>query len=284
MSRKWIGWTVVALLLVVLAYVGSPYLAVHNFKEAAISADVDKLDATVDFPAVRESLKSQLSTAMMRELNDDPGMKNNPFAGLGIVMMPAIVDKMVDTFVTPDGISALVKGNKPVQGGGKAEPANPDIDYQYEYITMDRFRVKLVNKDRAKGSVGLVFERRGLFTWKLIRLEIPDDIFKKPGVTTPAATPPDAPTGVPTPETAPASSPTGDSSDDQLKAQWANQNDECRGGSHAPDDAVCKGRDDTENRLNQRGWCWAYSDVDVVAADYDWHPCSQARPAPSAGE
>ena len=177
MRNRWVGWAAVAALLLLLAYVGSPYLGVRSFKNAALSADVDKLDATVDFPAVRESLKSQLSTAMMREMAESPEMKDNPFAGLGAIMMPAIIDKAVDAFVTPDGLSALAKGNRPQES---PQSAKLQVDYDYEYINMDRFRVKISNKDSSRGSAGFVFERRGLFTWKLIRIEIPPETFKEP--------------------------------------------------------------------------------------------------------
>ena len=56
-------------------YLGSPYLAVRSFKDAARSADVHKLEAAVDFPAVRENLKSQMSIALMPEMINDPQMK-----------------------------------------------------------------------------------------------------------------------------------------------------------------------------------------------------------------
>lgn len=272
MRNKLIGWAAIVALLLVAAYVGSPYLAVRNFKIAALSADVDKLDATVDFPAVRESLKSQLSAAMMREMTESPEMKDNPFAGLGAMMMPAIIDKAVDAFVTPDGLSALARGSRPQES---PKPANIDVDYDYEYINMDRFRVKVSNKDASQGSAGLVFERRGLFTWKLIRIEIPPEIFNKP-VPASATTPPVKvqPGTVFPPPTAPAA----DMAVDQLKAEWEAQNEKCRGGSHDPEDAVSKARDATATALEAKGWCWAYSDVNVYPADYRWHPCAESRP------
>ena len=89
-------------------YFGSPYLAARNLKNAAIEADPDELETSVDFPSVRESLKSQLNVAMMTEMQNDPEMKDNPFAGLG-----AMVDRMIDAYVTPDGLAAMVRGQKP---------------------------------------------------------------------------------------------------------------------------------------------------------------------------
>ena len=54
------------------AYLASPFLAVRQFRNAALAADVDGLDATVDFPAVRESLKSQITVALTAKMANDP--------------------------------------------------------------------------------------------------------------------------------------------------------------------------------------------------------------------
>lgn len=66
--------------------------------------------------------------------------------------------------------------------------------------------------------------------------------------------------------------------DAELKRQWMVMEDECRGGQHGPGDAICKARDEIGTELKRRGTCWAYSDWRVFPTQYDWHPCSQARP------
>lgn len=185
MSRKWIAAMVAALALLAIAYAGSPYLAARNLREAAIGADVDKLDAAVDFPAVRDGLKSQVSAAMTKRLNDDPAMKDNPFAGLGMVLMPTIVDRMVDALVTPDGIAALIRQGRPGADTAGRRTPDPDITYRYGYVGMDRFRVRMVNRQRDEPMPSLIFERRGLFSWKLVRLELPDTMLDRPGTARP---------------------------------------------------------------------------------------------------
>lgn len=66
--------------------------------------------------------------------------------------------------------------------------------------------------------------------------------------------------------------------DAELKRQWMVMNEECRGGQHDPDDAICKARDGIGAELERRGTCWAYSDWQVFPTQYDWHPCNQPRP------
>lgn len=177
MSRKWLAAIAAFVALFGLAYIGSPFWAARQFKEAAISADVDRLDAAVDFPAVRESLKSQMTVALTAKMQNDPEMRSNPFAGLGMMVMPALIGRMVDGFVTPEGMSAIMKRGR-IERGGAEPKINPNVDYDYDYRSLDRFAVT-VNALNAKASEApkFVFERRGLFSWRMIRLEIPDSVF-----------------------------------------------------------------------------------------------------------
>lgn len=176
MNKKvWVALVAIVLLFGA-AYVGSPFWAARQFKGAALSADVDRLDAAVDFPAVRDSLKSQLTVAMTAKMENDPEMRSNPFAGLGMMMMPAIISRMVDSFVTADGMSAMMKRGKMERGADAT--VNPEVDYDYAYLTLDRFAVTVKAPDTAEDQAPkFVFERRGLFSWKVIRLEIPESVF-----------------------------------------------------------------------------------------------------------
>jgi hypothetical protein len=174
-------WGLVIAVLAILfggAYFGSAYLAASHFKHAALSADADQLDATVDFPAVRESLKSQFSAMLTKKMQNDPDMKGNPFAGLGMMLVPVVIDKAVDVYVTPDGISAMVEGEKPNSGQPKGD--NPDIKATHEWVTLDRFRVNLTNTKTHADGASLLFERRGLFSWKLIKVGLPDTLMDSP--------------------------------------------------------------------------------------------------------
>lgn len=170
--KKLVAGAVGAFLIAGGAYAGSPYLAASNLKDAAISGDADQLEAKVDFPAVRESLKSQFSAALMQKMNSDPDMKDNPFAGLGMMMIPAIVDKAVDAYVTPDGLSAMVRGSKPDEAKSQPAAENPNIEYAYEWVNADRFRVKMTNTKTKEAGPTLVFERNGFVSWKLVKVDI----------------------------------------------------------------------------------------------------------------
>ncbi len=171
--KKWIIVGLAALIAIAGIYFGSPYYAAYSLRSAALQADKDALDHKVDFPAVREGLKSQLSAALVAKMQNDPEMQDNPFVGLGILMMPAIVDRLVDVYVTADGISALMQGRSPEDK--KKLQQNPYIESRSEYVGLDRFRVQIRNKTRNEDGPSFLFERQGFASWKMIKLELPAD-------------------------------------------------------------------------------------------------------------
>jgi len=192
----------------VLAYFGSPYWAAHDLSEALKAGDADRIEADVDVSAVKDNLKSQLTSAYMRKMQSDPDMKGNPFAALGALIVPAIIDKAIDAYITPDGLAAIMKGQKP--GDAQGDNSNRAVHYtsDEEYIGLNRFRVNNMNKQSGHKGPSLLFERRGVFSWKLIKIELPQDILDSsstqqssssaqaesaPNVAFPAQAPEDAP-------------------------------------------------------------------------------------------
>lgn len=183
MNRKTliIGGAVCAAALAA-AYLGSPFLAIHGLRDAAASGNRDRLERAVDFPSVRESLKSQLQTMMMAHLQADPEMQANPFSGLAVMMIPTVVNNAVDVYVTPDSLASLVRGQKPAEPG--SEPVAPsraseetDVKATYRYVDLNTFRTEIT--DGVDDPIGMVMHREGLFSWKLKRIELPADLMDR---------------------------------------------------------------------------------------------------------
>lgn len=175
MARKWIVAAAAVLALFAASYFGSPYWAARELRSAAMSGDVDRIEAAVDFPAVRESLRGQLTVALTEKMNNAPELKDNPFAGLGMMLMPTIVQKAVESYVTPDGIAAIVQRGEVKKDGAPS----PSLTYDYDWRGLDRFAVTIrPEKVAADRAPVIVFERRGTFTWKMIRLQLPKDVLK----------------------------------------------------------------------------------------------------------
>ncbi|RRN63063.1 DUF2939 domain-containing protein [Caulobacter sp. 602-1] len=174
--------------LVIAGYFASPILALQGLTAAAKAGDKARLESAVDFPAVRESLKSQLKASMTRKVEEDPKLRDNPFAAFGQMLLVGVVDKAVDTYATPDAIANMVATNEPPKsisatpGGPVIEQPQPEVkkpkaksdtEVRYGYVDLDHFRATYRDrKDGDQEPFGLVLERRGLFKWKLVKIEL----------------------------------------------------------------------------------------------------------------
>lgn len=130
-------------------------------------------------------------------------MQSNPFSGFAIMMIPTIINNAVDMYVTADGISAMVQGQKPpaptsgpdalpattVPAPGptpKTDPAPPkDVETSYAYRDLDTFQVQFGTEGDKPFT--MIMKRQGLFNWQLKRIQFPDGLFDDS----------DAPTAVP---------------------------------------------------------------------------------------
>lgn len=175
--RKWWLIGIAGVLALAGIYGGSPYFAANNLREAAAQGNADKLDALVDFPSVRESLKAQMSAAMMARMQSDPRMANNPFAGLGMMLAPAIIERAVDAYVTPEGLAALVRGKKlkEADDSGESTVSAAEPEFESQWIDLNTFRVTPVRKGQDNQMASFIFKRQGLASWELSRIEFPDN-------------------------------------------------------------------------------------------------------------
>lgn len=169
---------IVAGLVVLLAggwYFASPMMALKNMQTAVEARDADALSAQIDFPALREDLKAEMSAAMMAE-----AQKNGSEGAAAAMLGAAFADKMIDGMVSPAGVKMLManadKGAAVGAGAGQAGLAGaPDLNkLNSDNFTVERSgfsEFKLRNKKDPK-SGAMVFRRDGL-GWKLAGIDIP---------------------------------------------------------------------------------------------------------------
>jgi Protein of unknown function (DUF2939) len=158
------------------AYFGSPFLALHDLRQVARDGDRDRLEQLVDFPRVRENLKSKIDAYVLQSMRSDPNMANNPFAGLGALIVPAIADRAIDSYVTPDGIAAVVNNGSPpklnaADAAEQSQTASSPLKVSPSFADLDHFKVALSRSDAPASTLSLVLERHGLFGWRLIRID-----------------------------------------------------------------------------------------------------------------
>lgn len=92
-------WVALGCIVLLLLYCASPYFVFWRFTIAIRSGDSAAISSRVDFPAVRASLKKQLVARFVH-----PGSGHKRWANLG----PTLIDTIVDTYATPEGIAALL--------------------------------------------------------------------------------------------------------------------------------------------------------------------------------
>ena len=182
MTRGFGALILIGLLLVVGAYVASPVFAFSQLKDAARAGDRDRLEALVDFPAVRENLKRQVDSKAVKAARTASGISYPVIAILGH-LGAALGDKAVDKLVTPESISAMVTlgearhGRKHKDAADEAASTQAEsrrhVETHYGYLTPDRFRVTVAPATHPDVAVALIMDRQGLFSWRVKEIELP---------------------------------------------------------------------------------------------------------------
>ena len=169
------------------AYAASPLLAFQALRQAARAGDRDRLEALVDFPAVREDLKRQVDAGVIKLARKSSGVGFWPLEALGVVGS-ALGDRAIDKLVTPDAIALMAseglrpggkrakadKGDKGDKGADAAPPTPAEKPVvRYAYLTPDAFRVSIAPAAHPDLPVGLILQRRGLFAWRVVAIRLP---------------------------------------------------------------------------------------------------------------
>jgi len=181
MRKLIIGVVGLAIVLLAGAWALSPVFAMQALTRAAETGDEAALERLVDFPAVRQSLKNELNARMMDEMrNGDSGI-DPAWAGVGMLLGPAIVSGAIDAVVTPQGIATMVRTAEApepedVLNRNTVAPARTDDDVRksWTYRGANRVEVRLTTTDRPDQPLILNMDRDGLFGWRLVEIDLPD--------------------------------------------------------------------------------------------------------------
>jgi Protein of unknown function (DUF2939) len=185
---------IVVFAVVAYAY-ASPYLVLDRLKRAADARDAETVNQYVDYPALRMSLKQQLTELLARRI--DTQKREHPFAALGALIGMALIGPLVDNYATPDGVAALLNGMPPrgepgeappassssqpgsspaapPQGpaaGAPGEPAPEPRQTSAGYRGIDEF-VVTYRHDPASAPYSVILHRDGWFSWRLAAVDL----------------------------------------------------------------------------------------------------------------
>ena len=140
------------------AYFASPAYALWQLKEAVEQEDRDKIRALIDFDAVSADLRRQVDSELVKAAREAKESGWLPLEAIG--RLGALAgDRKIRKLLEPGGLEQMI-------ASGEVRPS-------FEYLTLDRVRVKLKRPGEADIPVSLIMERRGLFGWQVIKLELP---------------------------------------------------------------------------------------------------------------
>ena len=172
-----------AIFLCIFYVAVSPYITVYQIKSAAERKDGEALSEYVDFVSLRQNFKDQMNAMFMRKM-DSQEMKDNPFAMLGVAFAGMMVDRAVETYVTPAGITQLMSGQKPdtsqkstTEQSSTETTVSPFSDANLSYASFSKF---VVTVQRDTNEFKFILRRRGI-GWKVTEIVLPleSDLSKK---------------------------------------------------------------------------------------------------------
>lgn len=128
----------------------SPYIALNDMRTAVRDADPDRLNAHIDYPRLRESLKGQFSALMIKEAatasNSDSEIERIG-SSLGSMLGLAMVDRMVDGMVRPEAVMLAMQSGKLRPEGGRGNTEQDKLAMAQTDIALMHQALKLYKLD-----------------------------------------------------------------------------------------------------------------------------------------
>lgn len=167
--------------LFALAFLGwvyfAPQLTVRSMLKAAERGDAEALAAHVDFPALRQDLKSQFSTAAAERIGGDG---SGGWRDFGAALASSAAGPAIDAMVSEQGLMLMFAGRGLARDGLAAVPPDDATGRQGSgaidmrqwkastgYEDLSTFAVTLQPQGDGAAPVKLIFKRHRLLWWKL---------------------------------------------------------------------------------------------------------------------
>ena len=147
-------------------------IASLNGLEAGIrERDVVKLEKYIDWPRVREQIRSDLRGSVMTQVFKDAntdkegGLASSIGALLAGAVAPAMIDRIVDGFVTPQSLVRLLEE--------KPSSQRPELNLAREGFTdLDEYTLRLGASGPIRPGIRAILRRDGI-TWRVVRIVFP---------------------------------------------------------------------------------------------------------------
>lgn len=172
--------TIVLCLLSAL-YVGLAGRAVYRVLHGLSTGDAPTVATYLDAPSVKDKLKNQVDALIVSRSRRDLGRRDDFGAQIGAGLIaalgPALVDHVVDTLVTPEGLATILssverRADIPGETGAASRSALLAIPGQFRPLGLDRFELL------DKGGGALVFSFRN-WGWRISEIRAPPKLIER---------------------------------------------------------------------------------------------------------
>lgn len=179
-----------AVLAAVVSFFAAPAVVFFGIRSAADANDVAGLSRLIDFTAVRQSLRPQLS-GNPAAMTPAPTFLEDPIGAVRRQFEPTDAATIgdADAYLTPAALAGLTRGEGryasqrsalPATGAAAASPMPAPVFWGVN-------RARLAVDDEGGSRTVFTFERKGPFEWKLVHIGLPEG--SAPAVPAPAGPP-----------------------------------------------------------------------------------------------
>jgi hypothetical protein len=174
---------VILFLFAVCYFFASPYIAIYNIRNAALSMDEKTFNQYIDYSQVRDSFKEQINIQINNNLAHQ-SVSSLVFKNVAT----SIANKFVDNIVTPDNIMTIMKYSKEIKEEKQPDQAHASpiqieknkrpFSFDGRYSGINRFYIDIADTNNVQRKAHVELNRYGLLQWKIvsIRLNLNKDI------------------------------------------------------------------------------------------------------------
>jgi hypothetical protein len=104
--------------VIVISFAGwlyaTPYLALNKIRSAAENKDYATLQEKIDFATLRENFKIKMRAIITKGLETKSGTEQDKaMSDFGKMIVDALIDPIINSLITPENISSIVRGETP---------------------------------------------------------------------------------------------------------------------------------------------------------------------------
>jgi hypothetical protein len=171
--------TVIALLMILIGYGASPYVAMFQLEMALEHGDAARLEQRIDWISVREGLKQDIADGIIGPVQTQ--LASNTLPQFGASFMAGIADSMIEHDVTPQNLIAVIRQTQ--DGDAAHFTGLGTILHCLTSASFDgpaRFNVVIAtpSDDPDEGHLRLRLELEN-GTWRVVRAWIPQDMVER---------------------------------------------------------------------------------------------------------